>query len=211
MTNIQEWQDQQTIHRLIQKWVIWRDGGDWERFKTLWHEGARMHETWFQGPALEFIQANQEECRKGVRIYHSLGGTSIDVQGDRAIAQTKATVTQRAEVDGVECDVTCTCRFYDFMEKQSGRWGIVLRQGVYDKDRIDPVAPDAVLHLDGQLLDVFPKGYRHLAYLQTRIGYTVKKDMPQSEGPELDALYKSGSLWLHGGPGLPDLLYLLDC
>jgi hypothetical protein len=71
---------------------------------------------------------------------------------------------------------------------------------VYDKDRIDPVAPDAALHLDRQLLDVFPKGYRHLAYLQTRIGYTVKKDMPQSEGPELEALYKSGSLWLQGGP-----------
>jgi len=130
MTNTQEWQDPQTIYQLIQNWVIWRDGGDWERFKTLWHEGARMHATWFQGPALDFIKANQEGWRKGVRIYHSLGGTSIDVQGDRAIAQTKAAVTQRAEVDGVECDVTCTCRFYDFLEKQSGRWGIILRQGV---------------------------------------------------------------------------------
>jgi hypothetical protein len=159
-----------------------------------------MHATWFQGPALEFIKANQDGWRRGVRIYHSLGGTSIDVQGDRAIAQTKATVTQRADVDGVECDVTCTCRFYDFLEQQSGRWGIVLRQGVYDKDRIDPVAPDAALHLDRELLDAFPRGYRHLAYLQTRIGYTVKKDMPQSEGPELEALYQSGSLWLQGGP-----------
>lgn len=53
------------------------------------------------------------------------------MQGDRAIAQTKATVTQRADVDGVECDVSCTCRFYDFLEKQSGLRGIVLGQGVY--------------------------------------------------------------------------------
>jgi hypothetical protein len=48
---------------------------------------------------------------------------------------------------------------------------------VYDKDRIDLVEPDAALHLNRQLLDAFPKGYRHLAYLQTRIGYTVKKDI----------------------------------
>jgi hypothetical protein len=49
------------------------------------------------------------------------------------------------------------------------------------------------------LLNRFPKGYRYLAYLQTRIGYTVKKDMPQSEGPELEDLYRSGALWLQGG------------
>jgi hypothetical protein len=48
-------------------------------------------------------------------------------------------------------------------------------------------------------INSFPKGYRHLAYLQTRLGYTVKKDMPQSEGPELQALYRSGDVWLQGG------------
>ena len=199
MSITEEWLDQQNIYRLIQNWVIWRDSGDWDRFRTLWHEGARMHATWFQGPALDFIKANQEGWNKGVRIYHLLGGTSIDVQGDRAIAQTKATVSQRADIEGIQCDVTCTCRFYDFLEKQSGRWGLVLRQGVYDKDRIDPVDSEAVLHLDRELLNTFPQGYQHLAYLQTRIGYTVKKDMPQSEGPELEVLYKSGKTWLQTG------------
>jgi len=199
MANEKEWLDRQSIHELIQNRVIWRDGGDWERFKSLWHEEGRMHATWFQGPALDFIEANKQGWRNGVRIFHSLGGTSIQLRGDRAIAQTKATVSQRAEVDGIECDVLCTCRFYDFLERRSHHWGIVLRQGVYDKDRLDPVAPDATLHLDVQLLISFPSGYRHLAYLQTRIGYTVKKDMPQSEGPELEALYRSGDVWLQGG------------
>jgi hypothetical protein len=61
------------------------------------------------------------------------------------------------------------------------------------------VAPDATFYLDVQLLNSFPEGYRHLAYLQTRIGYPVKKDMPQSEGPELEALYRSGEAWLQSG------------
>jgi hypothetical protein len=79
--------------------------------------------------------------------------------------------------------------------------------GVYDKDRFDPVAPNATLNLDAELLNAFPCGYRHLAYLQTRIGYTGKKDMPQSEGPEIEALYRSGGVWLKGGSapaGHPD-------
>jgi hypothetical protein len=202
-TVVSETLDRQQIHELIQNWVIWRDGGDWERFAAVWHQEGRMNATWFQGPALDFIEANKRGWRKGVRIFHTLGGTSIQLNGDRAIAQTKAIVSQRADVDGVEYDVLCTCRFYDFLEKRAERRGIVLRQGVYDKDQLDPVAPDVTLHLDSQLLNAFPKGYRHLAYLQTRIGYAVKKDRPQSEGPELEALYRSGDVWLLQGGSSP--------
>ena len=53
---------------------------------------------------------------------------------------------------------------------------------------------------DRALLDAFPAGYRHLAYLQTRIGYTVKRDMPGLKGPEVEALYAKGKAWLAGQP-----------
>ena len=33
------------------------------------------------------------------------------------------------------------------------------------------------------LLAQFPEGYRHLAYLQSKIGYKIKADMPGLEGP----------------------------
>ena len=66
------------------------------------------------------------------------------------------------------CDVVCTGRFYDFLEKRKGRWGIVLRRLAYEKDRLDPVDPSAELKLDPKLLAQFPEGYRHLAYLQTQ-------------------------------------------
>jgi hypothetical protein len=88
-----------------------------------------MNATRFQGPALDFIDANKQGWRKGGRIFHTWR-TSIQLNGDRSIAQTKAIVSQRADVDGVECDILCTCRFYDFLERRSERRGIVLRQGV---------------------------------------------------------------------------------
>ena len=86
-------------------------------------------------------------------------------------------VSGRQVRDAVACDVLCTGRFYDFFEKRDERWAIVLRQPIYEKDRIDPIDPGTVLKLDASLLVEFPEGYRHLAYAQTRIGFTVKRDI----------------------------------
>jgi hypothetical protein len=65
---------------------------------------------------------------------------------------------------------------------------------------MDPVDPAARLELDPALLGRFPEGYRHLAYLQTQIGYEVKADMPGLRGPEVQALYARGAGWLDGKP-----------
>jgi hypothetical protein len=133
-----------------------------------------------------------------VRILHFLGGTAVDVSDARAVAQTKMTISQRAVVHEVECDVVCTGRFYDFFERRDGRWGLVLRQPIYERDRLDPVDPVASVSLDPAVLGRFPAGYRHLAYLQALIGYDVKPDMPGLDGPEVEALYRDGDAWLSG-------------
>jgi hypothetical protein len=193
-----EVEDRRVIRDLIENWAVWRDALMWDRFRTVWHDDGRMMATWFQGTADEFIKVSQEGYERGVRILHFLGGSSVDIAGARAIAQTKMTISQRASVDGVVCDVVCTGRFYDFFEKRNDRWGLVLRQPIYEKDRLDPVDPAAELQLDRNLLAQFPEGYRHLAYLQTRIGYKVKTDMPGLDGPEVAALYRRGEGWLKG-------------
>jgi hypothetical protein len=191
--------DKVAIRELVENWAVYRDARLWDRFRTVWHAEGRMMATWFQGGFEEFIKVNDEGWARGVRILHFLGGSSIDVADNRGIAQTKMTISQRAPVEGVICDVVCTGRFYDFFERRDGRWGLVLRQPIYEKDRLDPVDPSARLALDPDLLKRFPEGYRHLAYLQSKIGYKVKPDMPGIEGPELDALYARGARWLDGG------------
>lgn len=192
--------DRLLIRELLENWAVWRDAGDWDRFATVWHDDAWMSATWFQGPAADFIKVSREGRKRGVSILHFLGGMSIDLAGPRAIAQTKMTISQRAEVHGVLCDVVCTGRFYDFLEKRDGRWGVVLRQPIYEKDRLDPVDPAARLTLKQDVLAALPEGYRHLAYIQEEIGYKVKRDMPGLSGPEVEALYARGRGWLEGGP-----------
>lgn len=186
------------IREVVENWVVWRDAGDWDRFRSVWHEDGVMMATWFQGPAEEFIRVSREGWDRGVSILHFLGGTSIDLAGHLAISQTKMTISQRATLEDVACDIVCTGRFYDFFERRGERWAIVLRQPIYEKDRIDLVVPGRALSLEPALLAQFPEGYRHLAYAQTKIGYAVKRDMPGLKGPEVQALYAKGRSWLAG-------------
>lgn len=197
--------DRHAIRALVENWALWRDAGDWERFATVWHDDGWMTATWFQGPARAFIEVSREGFNAGVSILHFLGGSTCDIAGLRAIAQTKMTISQRAPVDGVLADVVCTGRFYDFLEKRRDRWGIVRRQPIYEKDRIDPVDPAATLSLDRAHLARFPEGYRHLGYLQSRNGFNVKLDLPGLRGEAVERLYAEGAAWLGGSerPGVP--------
>jgi len=69
------------------------------------------------------------------------------------------------------------------------------RSGVH---RSEPRAP--TIQYEPQGSNTIQSRYRHLAYIQTLIGYTVKLDMPQLTGPEVDRLYARGKAWLSGGP-----------
>ena len=210
-----EQSERMAIRDVVETWANARDSADWEAFRDCWHEDGYMMATWFQGPKEDFIKVSQEGRAKGVNILHFTGGVRITLAAaapaagpatlrhPRAIAQTRMTIMQRGPVDGVLCDVACTGRFYDFFEKRNGRWGIVLRQPIYEKDRLDPVDPAASLTLDPDLLARFPAGYRYLAYLQVRAGYPVKPDMPGLTGPELEHLYQRGAAWLAGQPVAP--------
>jgi hypothetical protein len=191
--------DTTAIRELVENWALWRDAGNWERFATVWHDDGWMTATWFQGPAQRFIDVSRDGFERGVSILHFLGGFTCDVAGHRAIAQTKMTINQRAKVDDVLVDVVCTGRFYDFVEKR-GHWAIVRRQPIYEKDRMDPVDPAATLRLDAAHLARFPEGYRHLAYLQSRNGFTVKGDLPGLRGQAVERLYAEGAAWLAGSP-----------
>lgn len=189
------------LRELSENWALWRDSGDWDRFATVWHPtDGWMSATWFQGSATDFISASREGFDRGVSILHFLGGHTCDIAGDRAIMQTKMTINQRAEVDGVRVDVLCTGRFYDFCVRHGGAWRIVRRQPVYEKDRLDIVDPAQRLELDTSLLERFPVGYRHLGYVQTKAGFTVRTGLPGLTGEAVERLYDEGAKWLAGSP-----------
>ena len=188
------------VRELVEKWVMYRDAADWEKFRTVWTDDGRMMATWFWGPAEEFIKVSIEGFNRGIYILHFLGGSVIEIEGDRAVAQTKMTISQRGDVHGVPCDIVCTGRFYDLIERRDGEWGVVLRQPIYERDRMTPLYPTSSLELDPEILSRYPEGYQHLAYFQQGLGYDVKRDMPGLTGDKVEALYSQGVAWLQGEP-----------
>ena len=187
------------IRDLIERWVVYRDSLIWDKFREVWHPEGVMTATWSQGPFEEFIARTEVGVKNGLNILHILGGSAIEVNGNRAVSMTKVLISQRAELDGVMCDVNCHAKHYDLWEKRGGRWGLVYRGTIAEKDRADPVKSGETVTLDRSILEQFPVEYRHLAYLQTKIGYTVDKDCPRmSGGKTLEALYQKGADWLAG-------------
>jgi hypothetical protein len=157
-----------------------------------------MTSTWFSGPAEEFIA--QAEARKpGGRSAHVIGGSWVRLNGDRALAETSMLLLLRERIDDVEVDVTCYGRFFDRFLKVDGTWRIARRGVIYEKDRLDPVRPDAALSLDSEILARFPAGYRHVAYVQTKRGLSVAPDRPTMPSPALDVLYREAEAWLGEG------------
>ena len=183
---------------MVENWAVWRDSGDFDRLLGCWHDGGRMVTTWGRFAASEFVAASRAAWANGVDVIHLLAGTSIDFAGARAVAQTKMVIQQRGRVHDVPVDVTCTGRFYDLFEQRDGRWAIVTRQPIYERDRLDPVDAGRVPALDGDLLSRFPAGYRHLAYLQTMAGMAVADDLPGVRGDAVEAVYARGARWLAG-------------
>ncbi len=122
--------DRQIIREIIENWVVWRDAGMWDKFRTLWHDDGIMNSTWFQGSVDEFVAHGRKNGSGGG---HLLGGIAVELNGNRATAQTKMTITLRVPVEDTLCDIACTGRFFDFFEKRDGRWGLVHRQPILPK------------------------------------------------------------------------------
>jgi hypothetical protein len=196
------------IRDLIERWVVYRDAFLWDKFRKVWHPEGVMIATWSQSSYEDFIK-NTERGKKehGLWYMHILGGSGIEVNGGRGISMTKMIITQRIDLDGVLCDMNNFARHFDFWEKRNGRWGLLRRETICDKDTLTPVRPDEAgkLRLDDGILEKYPQEYRYLAYCAVYNGYDVSDDVPRhSGGGSLEDLYRRGEDWLSGKLGNPN-------
>jgi hypothetical protein len=187
------------IREAVENWALYRDTGRWPELRALYTADAIVHTTWFVGAASEFVDRCIAAAKGGSRSQHFIGAVSVQVKGERAIAESRAMLLVRAPLHGVEVDITCYVRFYDWFLRDGAGWRIRMRSGVYEKDRIDPVDPGESLRLDPVELARYPAAYRHIAYLQAAGGAHITPDLPTPGSDALRRLYADGARWLDEG------------
>ena len=202
------------IKELIEKWYICRDYFLWDEFRTTWHEGGVMVATWNESSYERFIERCDERRKKpgGFNGMHYLAGSIIDVNGNRARAMNKLIITERRTVDGILCDMFNYARHFDFWEKRDGRWGLVRRETICDKDTLIPVydTDRGKVQLNEELLKKYPEEYQYLAYFIVEKGDSVGTDVPRYSGEgvpgsSVEKLYEKGRAWLSGELSNPNL------
>lgn len=190
--------DRAEIVQVVNDWGLFRDTGRWEALRALYSSDATMFTTWFSGSAERFVALSEEAARRGSRVQHFIGAATIEIAGDRAIAETRMVLLIRAAVGDVPVDVTCYGRFYDRFVREAGRWRIKMRVPIYEKDRIEPIDPGSAVPIDRARLATFAEGHRHVAYVQSLAGASLVPGLPTPHSPEERTLYAEGTLWLTG-------------
>jgi SnoaL-like protein len=190
--------DRPAIVEAVANWALWRDSGRWEKLASLYTLDAIQHTTWFVGPAAEFIRLIGSRAPGGSLSQHFVGACAVELNGDRAIAETRLVLLVRGALANVEVDITCYCRSYDRFVREGAAWRIARREMIYEKDRIDALRPGERVALDEAELARYPSGYRHLAYFQARSGARITPDLPTPGTEALARLYAEGEKWLRG-------------
>lgn len=169
--------------------------------RACFHDGATIHIGWISGPASDYVVRSQAQQRTpGAHAKHIVAAPLIEVAGERAFSICHATLYVRRKVGGIDADIESYMRFFDFVERRQGRWAIVKRTGVYEKDRLMPVDPRGFPSgfWDGFDLAQFPPAKRFLSFAQAKNGTKADTTFISVHSPEEKALYQKGRRWLAG-------------
>lgn len=193
--------DKLTVADLIQFERLYRDQQQWERLRTMYHPDSLIRIGWFVGTGDEYVDASHRlEAKKGGwHLTHLTGPTQVQVQGNRAIAETNTLIIRRSVLNGVLADATIYCRLHSRVERRNGEWRILTLDVIYEKDTIIPVYPSDRLELNREELAQAPAAYRFTSYNLKKIGYSVRADdLYATDHPERVAqLYREAEDWLY--------------
>lgn len=186
------------LFALVKQERLARDTGDFDTLAASYWPEAIVRVTWFTGPIAEFVEVSRERRRTRGGGFHVINPVRCRIDGDRALVESSGEIHIRPRIEGVECDVVSWGRFFSRAERRDGRWRLMSFDSIYVKDRIDPVLPDAGLHLDIDKLAAARPSYRHLTYLNRDAAYSVPDDLPGDDRPDLlDGFYADAETWLH--------------
>jgi hypothetical protein len=185
---------------LIQAWGFFRDQGKWPELLATFAPEGQISVSWFRGSFREFVDRCRQSFEAGQRSKHHILPSSVRVAGERAIGETNIVILVRQKIGAVSADMTSYARFLDRLERRGGRWVILERAAIYERDRLDPIEPSEAfnqLFKTGDL-SIYPEQYRYMAGRLVAAGRALAPLVYRDGSPETAQLYAHYNAWLGG-------------
>jgi hypothetical protein len=195
-------EDRLELIALSQAWGIARDQGLWDELADTFHPEGTISVTWFSGPFKQFIEASKAIYQpRGPRTKHLISLPHLKINGRRALSEMSIQIIGRFMVNGVAADNICYARFFDKVEKRDGRWRVLERVAIYEKDRIDPVVPSNAFDRFMAETDfsAIPEPYRYLGQRLQALGLKLADIILCDGSEETLATLRKGAEWLGAG------------
>jgi hypothetical protein len=107
-------------------------------------------------------------------------------------------VSVRQKIGAALADLTSHARFLDRIVRRDGRWMIVERIAIYERDRLDPVEPSEAFDALFKTSDfsVYPEAYRYMAARLVAAGRALAPVVYRDGSPHTAQLYTRYDAWL---------------
>jgi ketosteroid isomerase-like protein len=200
-TNLEELLDREAIFHTVRMERVARDQDDWVALAASYTDDAIVRVTWFEGTAQQFADASAEMIERGVGGWHQCWPLWAEVDGDRALCESKGAIFGRDTLRGVEVDTLHWCRWFSRLRRTEGGWRLASFDAIYGNDTMTPTNPADQLPVDDwDLVADLRPSYRWLAYSLISRGYRIDPELPGDDRRDLvDAFYAASRHWLRTG------------
>jgi len=198
----EEMLDKMNIRELVEFDRYCRDYLLFKQEKTCWWDDGQVFATWFKGPIDEFLRLSGAKNKTPSK--HKINNTIVWLNGNRAIAECLCMITYRTKLGHELIDLHVWSRLHYRVEKRDGKWGLVYFEGIYEKDRIDPVFSDSKWCVPREELTKFRPVNWNMCFRLTNYnadsfggGLENSEEWCGDDKPEtIQRLYEESSIWL---------------
>lgn len=197
---LERWVTREEIFDLVRRERFARDQRHWEVMQACFHDDAHIRTSWYDGSGADYVEATK--ARMGPRgvSKHWVFPAFLEVEGDRALVESPASIFDRRFLEGVEVDFFVYCRFHSRVERRAGVWRLMTFEVIFERDVMTTVNPAEALPVDWALMETYRPSYKFLTYVQESRGTQVNPDLLGDDRREsLLAFHARERQWLEGG------------
>jgi hypothetical protein len=187
--------DKFSVKELIEFERFCRDNALWDEMKKCFANNSNVTISWFQGSGHDFVDASSK-----MKTYapHKIFDTLVWVKNNKAVSITLATIQARCTINGQVLELHSDAKLLYRTQKMDDIWQIISMDGIYEKDALIPVSPNANICIPLEEIAQFRPSYAHLAYVLRQEGYTIDANLPGMDKPDLvNELYEAADEWLN--------------